>query len=130
MDGAVSSNARGDRNSFGEETCLERQSSPPRRRSRSPAPPWRRAIQSEGLVNVTLGDVVLQQIAQDINVDVSQIPVTVQVPVGVAANVCGVAANVLAEQKNAGDAACDASTSSEALTQIVQREVGGGTTQQ
>jgi hypothetical protein len=85
--------------------------------------------QSEGLVNVTLGDVVLQQIAQDINVDVSQIPVTVQVPVGVAANVCGVAANVLAEQKNAGDAACDASTSSEALTQIVQREVGG-TTQQ
>jgi hypothetical protein len=81
-----------------------------------------------GLVNVSLGDVVLQEIAKDINVDVSQIPVTVQVPVGIAANVCGVAANVLAQQKNAGDAACEATSSSEALTQIVQREMG--TTQQ
>jgi hypothetical protein len=83
---------------------------------------------SEGLVNVTLGDVVLSQIAQDINVDVTQIPVTVQVPVGVAANVCGVDANVLAQQKKTGDAECDATSSSQALTQVVQRQMG--TTQQ
>ena len=83
---------------------------------------------SEGLVNVTLGDVVISQIAQDLNVEVSQIPVTVQVPVGVAANVCGVAANVLASsKKDAAGAACDATTSSEALTQVVQRSL---TTQQ
>src|SRR5687767_4878880 len=71
--------------------------------------------QQEGLVNVQLGDVVLQQIAQDINVDVSQIPVEVQVPVGVAANICGVDANVLAEQKKDGEVSCDATSSSQAL---------------
>jgi hypothetical protein len=84
--------------------------------------------QQEGLVNVQLGDVVISQIAQDINVDVSQIPVSVQVPVGVAANICGVDANVLAQQKQDGEASCDATSSSQALTQIVQREIG--TTQQ
>ena len=80
--------------------------------------------QSEGLVNVTLGDVVLQEIASDLNVNVSEIPVTVQVPVGVAANVCGVAANVLAsDMKDEGGAVCDATSSSEALTQVVQRQM-------
>ena len=69
--------------------------------------------QSEGLVNVTLGDVVLQEIASDLNV-----------PVGVAANVCGVAANVLAsDKKDEGGAVCDATSSSEALTQVVQRQM-------
>ena len=81
------------------------------------------AQQQEGLVNVNLGDVVLEEIASDINVDVSQIPVTVQVPVGVAANVCGVNANVLAEQKKAGDATCDATSTSQALNQVVQRQM-------
>ncbi len=33
---------------------------------------------------------------------------TVQVPVGIAANICGVAANVLAQQLHNGDASCDA----------------------
>jgi hypothetical protein len=84
--------------------------------------------QQEGLVNVQLGDVVISQIAQDINVDVSQIPVTVQVPVGVAANICGVDANILAQQKKDGDVSCEAESTSQALTQIVQREIG--TTQQ
>lgn len=79
--------------------------------------------QQSGLVNVNLGDVVLRDIASDINVDVSQIPVTVQVPVGVAANVCGVNANVLAQQRNAGTATCDAQNSSTALTQAVQRQM-------
>ena len=81
---------------------------------------------SKGLVNVTLGDVVLQQIASDLNVDVSEIPVTVQVPVGVAANVCGVAANVLAsDKKDEQGASCDATSSSQALTQVVQKQMGG-----
>ncbi|MCP3056126.1 MULTISPECIES: hypothetical protein [Aurantimonas] len=80
--------------------------------------------QSEGLVNVTLGDVVVSQIAQDLNVDVSQIPVTVEVPVGVAANVCDVTANVLASDKKTDEGAtCDASSSSQALTQVVQKQM-------
>ena len=47
-------------------------------------------VQQEGLVNVALTDV------------------TVQVPVSVAANVCGVAVNVLAQNLNAGSVDCDA----------------------
>jgi hypothetical protein len=81
------------------------------------------AQKQEGLVNVNLGDVVLNEIAEDINVDVSQIPVSVQVPVGVAANVCGVDANVLASQKKDSEATCDATSSSQALTQVVQKSL-------
>lgn len=81
------------------------------------------AQNQEGLVNVNLGDVVLNEIAEDIDVEVSEIPVTVQVPVGVAANVCGVDANVLASQKKDGEAACDATSSSQALTQVVQKSM-------
>ena len=79
--------------------------------------------QQAGLVNVNIQDVA-QNIARDINVDVSQIPVTVQVPVGVAANVCGVAANVLAQKTQTGDADCKATTTNQALNQIVQKQVG------
>jgi hypothetical protein len=45
-----------------------------------------------GLVNVWLSDIV------------------VQVPIGVAANICGVNANVLAEQERTGDVVCGART--------------------
>lgn len=76
-----------------------------------------------GLVNVSLGDVVVQDIANDLNVNVSQIPVTVQAPIGVAATVCDVNANVLAEQRKAGDATCTAKSNSTALAQIVQRQM-------
>jgi hypothetical protein len=82
------------------------------------------AQQQNGLVNVNISDVV-DDIAVAINVDRNQIPVTVQVPVGIAANVCNVSAAVLAQQ--AADAApCDATTTSQALNQAVQRNVGGG----
>ena len=47
------------------------------------------------------------------------VPVTVNVPVGIAANVCGVNANVLAAQKKTGAATCDAKTGSKALAQNV-----------
>ena len=80
--------------------------------------------QQAGLVNVSLGD-VRPEIAKNINVDVSQIPVTVQVPVGVAANVCGVDANVLAQQGQGGTAACTAKNTSTALNQVVQNQSKG-----
>lgn len=50
-----------------------------------------------GLVNVSVSDVV------------------VQIPVGIAANICDVNANVLAEQLRAGGAECDASAESDAV---------------
>lgn len=47
------------------------------------------------------------------------VPITVQVPVGVAANVCGVNANVLAKQKKGGTATCTAKSGSKALANAV-----------
>ena len=74
-----------------------------------------------GLVNVSLSN-VKPEIAKNINVDVSQVPVTVQVPVGIAANVCGVEANVLAKKGPGGAAECTAKNTSSALNDIVQKQ--------
>ena len=80
--------------------------------------------QQSGLVNVDIRNVA-NNIAKNINVDVSQIPVTVQAPIGVAATVCNVAANVLGEQAASGGGSCTAQTTSTALEQIVQRQIKG-----
>ncbi len=77
--------------------------------------------QQSGLVNVDISNVA-NNIARNINVDVSQIPVTVQVPIGIAANVCGVNANVLAQQ-GVGAAQCTATSTTNALDNLVQRQI-------
>ena len=77
--------------------------------------------QQSGLVNVDISNVA-NNIARNINVDVSQIPVTVQAPIGIAANVCGVNANVLAQQ-GTGAAQCTATSTSNALDNLVQRQI-------
>jgi hypothetical protein len=81
--------------------------------------------QQSGLVNVEISNVA-NDIARNLSVDVSQIPVSVQVPVGVAANVCGVAANVLAQQKGATSGGCTAKNSSTALNEVVQKQLKKG----
>jgi hypothetical protein len=53
-----------------------------------------------------------------VNVDVSD--VLVQAPIGIAANLCDINANVLAEQLRAGGAECDAQATSDAV-----HETGG-----
>ena len=75
-----------------------------------------------GLVAVNIQDVSIlnnflnnDQIAALNNLSV---PVTVQVPIGVAANVCNISAAVLAKQA-AGAAPCDAKSGSKALAQNV-----------
>ena len=78
--------------------------------------------QQSGLVNVNLTN-VKTEIAKNINVDVSQIPGTVQAPIAVAANVCGVAVDVLSSQAQQGAAKCDAKTTNDALNQIVQTQL-------
>jgi hypothetical protein len=74
-----------------------------------------------GLVVVNISNVA-NNIARDLDVNVSNIPVTVQVPVGIAAAVCGVNANVLAKQKKTGDS-CEAKNNNAALNKIVQRQL-------
>lgn len=81
--------------------------------------------QQSGLVNVDVHNVA-NNIAQNLKVNVSQIPVTVQVPVGVAANVCGVAANVLGQQAAGGGGSCTATSTSTALNNIVQQQLKKG----
>jgi hypothetical protein len=76
----------------------------------------------EGLVNVDISN-VKADVAKNINVDVSQIPVTVQVPIDVAANVCGVAVDVLTSQVQQGGASCTAKSTSDALNSVVQDQV-------
>ena len=82
--------------------------------------------QQSGLINVDISNVA-NNIAKNINVDVSQIPVNVQVPVDIAANVCGVTANVLSQQAATGAASCTAQSTSSALNDVVLRQVKGTT---
>jgi len=83
------------------------------------------AFAQGSLISVDVHNVA-NDIAKNINVDVSQVPVTVQAPIGVAATVCGVGVSVLGTQRGANPA-CTATSTSGALNQIVLRQIKGGT---
>lgn len=77
-----------------------------------------------GLVAVNVQNVdVLKNFLNDSQVSALNnlsVPVTVNVPIGVAANVCGVNANVLAKQKKGDDpVTCTARNGSKALANAV-----------
>lgn len=82
---------------------------------------------SQGLVTVNVQDVsILNDFLNDDQIaalNELSVPVSVQVPVGVAANVCGVDANVLASQKKDGPATCDAKAGSKALAQSISKQM-------
>ena len=87
---------------------------------------------SQGLVDVTIQDVsILNNFLNNAQIQALNgvsVPITVQVPVGVAANVCpDLNANVLAAQKKTGGgAACNATSGSKALAQqVVKQKLGG-----
>lgn len=85
---------------------------------------------SQGLVDVTIQDVsILNNFLNNAQIQALNnvsVPVNVQVPVGVAAAVCGIDANVLAQQKKTGDATCTAKNGSKALAQqVVKQKLGG-----
>ena len=84
------------------------------------------AQQSTGLMNVDISKVA-NNIAKNISVDVNQIPATVQVHVRLAAEVCNVAANVLADRHRSGVGSCTAETTSAELDQTVLRQIKGVT---
>lgn len=50
------------------------------------------------------------------------VPVVVQAPISVAANVCGLTVAALAAQRKEGDAVCNATSGSRALADIVTRQ--------
>lgn len=82
------------------------------------------AEESPGLMNVDISNVA-NTIAKNINVDVSQIPKTVQIRVGLAAQVCNVAANVLADRHRSGVGSCTAESTTAELDQTVLGQVKG-----
>ena len=77
------------------------------------------------LVNVNLQN-VLNDLSVAIKVDRANIPVNAQVPVDVAANVCGVSVSALSASIASGTASCTAKTTSPALTQAVQQQIAAG----
>src|SRR5687768_16870533 len=76
------------------------------------------------LVNVDLSN-VLNDLALDLNIDKSNIPINAQIPISLAANICGVSINILSVSTG-GRADCTATTSSPELAQVVQQQIAAG----
>jgi hypothetical protein len=76
------------------------------------------------LVNVNLQN-VLNDLSVRLQVDRANIPVNAQIPIDVAANVCGVSVNVLSVSTG-GQASCTARVASPELAQVVQQQVAAG----
>lgn len=77
------------------------------------------------LVNVNLQN-VLNDLSVSLQVNRNNIPVTAQVPIDVAANVCGVSVDVLAASIASGQGGCTATTTTPQLTQAVQQQIASG----
>lgn len=77
------------------------------------------------LVSVNLQN-VLNNLSVDLKVNRDNIPVTAQVPIDVAANVCGVSVSALAASIASGHAGCTATTTTPQLTQAVQQQIASG----
>lgn len=84
--------------------------------------------QQGGLVNVSVGNVdLLKNFANNNEIEILNnaniaVPVTVQAPINIAAQVCGVAVNVLAKGGPA-KSTCEATQGSEALTDLAIRQL-------
>lgn len=80
-----------------------------------------------GLVNVTVGNVILEDILTDVEIDalndldiLNNNQIQVQVPIGVAANVCGISAAVIG--KSTSNPVCTAESGSQALAQAIRKQ--------
>ena len=83
------------------------------------------------LINVDLRN-VLNDLALDLKIDKSSIPINAQIPINVAANVCGVSINILSVGGGSSSQGCTANSISPELAQYIQQQiaangnVGGG----
>ena len=75
------------------------------------------AQQQEGLVTVNVSD---NEVLEELNL---QDAITVQAPIGIAAQVCGLDANVIAKQrKDDENFSCEAENSSQAFANLVSKQ--------
>jgi hypothetical protein len=81
------------------------------------------SLPAGGLINVNLSD-IRAEIAKNVNVRLEDVPITIQLPVTAAANVCGVDVNLLSAQLNTGNTSCTAVTTSPTLEQTVTNTIG------
>ena len=83
---------------------------------------------SQGLIPVQIQNLaLLNDFLNDSQVAVLNgvsVPITVQAPISVAANVCGTTVAALAEARKNGTGGCEAKSGSAALADIVTRQVG------
>src|SRR6476469_5941279 len=84
------------------------------------------------LVNVDLSN-VLNNLALDLKTDKANIPINAQIPINIAANICGVSINILSIGAGGGKSSgCTANSISPELKQYIQEQlaangsVGGG----
>ena len=77
------------------------------------------------LVSVNLTK-VLNDLSVSLKVNRDNIPVNAQVPIDVAASVCGVSVSALAASAANGHATCTATTTTPQLTQAVQQQIASG----
>lgn len=76
------------------------------------------------LVNVNLQN-VLNDLSVRLKIDRANVPINIQLPISLAANVCGVSVNVLAVSTG-GQAQCTAKTANQELAQVVQQQMAAG----
>lgn len=76
------------------------------------------------LINVDLRN-VLNDLSVRLNIDRANVPVTIQLPITLAANVCGVSVNVLSASTGS-KGTCTANTTSPELAQVVQQQMAAG----
>ena len=76
------------------------------------------------LVNVNLQN-VLNDLSVRLKIDRANVPINIQLPISLAANVCGVSVNVLAVSTG-GQANCTAKTANQELAQVVQQQMAAG----
>jgi hypothetical protein len=77
------------------------------------------------LVNVNLSN-VLNDLAVQLHVDKANIPVNAQIPITIAANICGVSINVLSVSQGGTSQGCTAVTTSPQLTQVIGQQLSAG----
>jgi hypothetical protein len=75
------------------------------------------------LIAVNLSD-IRAEIAKNVDLNLDDVPITIQLPVTVAANVCGVNVNLLSAQVNGAGQTCNATATSPELEQTVRNTVG------
>jgi hypothetical protein len=70
-----------------------------------------------GLVNVNLSNIRVE-IARNMKVDLEKVPINLQLPINVAANICGLDVNLLSKQSSTSQPSCTATNSSLAMQYV------------